>query len=275
MKWYGTTMRWFSALVMVCTLEAAQAARPVVVDELPGLPGQPASYWHAVRGEQEAAQAVSTAARNEAANVFFTGKPYDADLEGYLFQFRTYRPDVARWTSADPSGFPDGANGFAYNVVPTSEIDSQGLKSVAWAYASTSLVEFSDNWNSAGGFMVEWETARDNMRADDAAWSPSPNYLSDGDSFEFRIVSSLSRLQQVCSEFDAVYLMAHGNTTTYPGYAPGVQVWGMGSELYTDADFSGISHLAGWHGCTITLGKVYQDQVAAWFLPATRGFLYE
>ena len=167
MKWHGTAMRWCSALVMVCALESAQAARPVVVDELPGLPGQPASYWHAVRGEQEAAQTVRMAARNEAANVFFTGKPYDADLEGYLFRFRTYRPDVARWTSADPSGFPDGANGDAYACNPLSEFDWQGLAVVTGTtegvscgnYIGFNVTDPPHQIGANGGLMrVEWTT---------------------------------------------------------------------------------------------------------------------
>ena len=36
----------------------------------------------------------------------FTGKPYDADLGAYVFPFRNYDPESARWLSADPSGFP-------------------------------------------------------------------------------------------------------------------------------------------------------------------------
>jgi len=58
----------------------------------------------------------------------FTGKPYDADMGAYVFPFRNYRSDEARWMSADPSGFPDGINGKLYACKPTSEIDPLGLK---------------------------------------------------------------------------------------------------------------------------------------------------
>jgi RHS repeat-associated protein len=57
----------------------------------------------------------------------YTGKPYDDDLGAFVFPFRNYRPEEARWMSADPSGFPDGVNGLAYSPNPNSEIDPLGL----------------------------------------------------------------------------------------------------------------------------------------------------
>ena len=63
----------------------------------------------------------------------FTGKPYDDDLGAYVFPFRNYRADEARWMSADPSGFPDGVNGRFYSGNPTTGLDSLGL---AWVTAS-------------------------------------------------------------------------------------------------------------------------------------------
>jgi RHS repeat-associated protein len=59
--------------------------------------------------------------------VFFTGKPYDADLGAYLFNYRSYDPALCRWTTPDPSGFPDGANNWVYAPVPTTGIDPLGL----------------------------------------------------------------------------------------------------------------------------------------------------
>jgi len=41
----------------------------------------------------------------------FTGKPYDDDLGAYVFPFRNYRADEARWMLADPSGFPGPRKG--------------------------------------------------------------------------------------------------------------------------------------------------------------------
>ena len=58
---------------------------------------------------------------------FFTGKPYLASSGGYAFKYRSYKPELARWTSEDPSGFPDGANGSIYAPCPTIDLDVAGL----------------------------------------------------------------------------------------------------------------------------------------------------
>ncbi len=60
----------------------------------------------------------------------FTGKPYDADMGAYVFPFRNYRSDEARWMSADPSGFPDGVNSQTYSDNPISKCDPWGLFTV-------------------------------------------------------------------------------------------------------------------------------------------------
>lgn len=58
---------------------------------------------------------------------FYTGRSYLAASAEYAFKYRNYSPELARWTSEDPSGFPDGANGNFYAPVPTTELDYQGL----------------------------------------------------------------------------------------------------------------------------------------------------
>ena len=64
-------------------------------------------------------------------SVFYTGKPYLESSGGYAFKYRSYNPELARWTSEDPSGFPDGANSLSYAPHPTSEIDPFGLNTVS------------------------------------------------------------------------------------------------------------------------------------------------
>ena len=44
---------------------------------------------------------------------FFTGKPSVPGL-GYAFLLRSYRPDLAKWQTADPFGYPDGWNRLVY-----------------------------------------------------------------------------------------------------------------------------------------------------------------
>jgi RHS repeat-associated protein len=88
----------------------------------------------AAKKAREAQQAEQPATRHSSPatppqEVFFTGKPYLEETGQYLFLFRHYDPELARWTTADPSGFPDGANNIAYMAVPTSEFDWQGLES--------------------------------------------------------------------------------------------------------------------------------------------------
>ena len=61
-------------------------------------------------------------------DVFYTGKPYLEETGQYVFLFRHYDPELGRWTSADPSGFPDGANSRIYICnTPNYAFDFLGL----------------------------------------------------------------------------------------------------------------------------------------------------
>ena len=62
----------------------------------------------------------------------FTGKPYDEDLQAYVFPYRNYDEKSARWRSADPAGYPDGLNQHFYAAVPTLEIDTMGLEIIIY-----------------------------------------------------------------------------------------------------------------------------------------------
>jgi len=57
----------------------------------------------------------------------YTGKPYSKELGAYVFNYRNFDPQISRWTTTDPSGFPDGVNNQVYAPVPTKGFDSQGL----------------------------------------------------------------------------------------------------------------------------------------------------
>jgi RHS repeat-associated protein len=97
----------------------------------------------AEEAKQAAQAATKLATRNSTPatapqELFFTGKPYLEETGQYLFLFRHYDPELARWTTPDPSGFPDGANNIAYMAVPTSQIDILGLVTIS---------SFSDAWN--------------------------------------------------------------------------------------------------------------------------------
>ena len=60
-------------------------------------------------------------------DVFYTGKPFEVNREGYLFKYRSYSPELSRWTSSDPSGFSDDPNNQRYCSVPTNSLDVGGL----------------------------------------------------------------------------------------------------------------------------------------------------
>ena len=65
---------------------------------------------------------------NPAGNAYnmFTGKPQIGGL-GYAFLFRNYRPNLGKWQTADPLGYPDGWNNLAYvNNHVTSSADLLG-----------------------------------------------------------------------------------------------------------------------------------------------------
>ena len=57
---------------------------------------------------------------------FYTGKP-KVDGLGYTFNYRNYRADQGKWQTADPLGYPDGFNNYAYvNNGVTCYIDFMG-----------------------------------------------------------------------------------------------------------------------------------------------------
>ena len=106
----------------------ATAGYAQVTADLPGLPAQPDSYFLDQWEKNHPKTAESGAQPTE---YFFTGKPYDADLGGFLFKYRNYDPELNRWTSADPSGFPDGVNNRLYTASPLSKFDPDGLLTIS------------------------------------------------------------------------------------------------------------------------------------------------
>lgn len=77
---------------------------------------------------------------------FYTGKPYDRDKNGYTFMYRDFNPELGRWTTIDPSGFPDGANNQAYIPIPTTQFDYEGLAAVPF----TNTASFSHSIFTTG-----------------------------------------------------------------------------------------------------------------------------
>lgn len=115
-------------LVTLLALAAAALGgntKAATTGEMPGVSVQPASY-------------------------FYTGKPYDADLASYTFAFRSYDPELNRWTSSDPSGFPDGANNFRYVANPLQMLDTFGLQSIDVSRTTTYTTIYDVNAPTSG-----------------------------------------------------------------------------------------------------------------------------
>lgn len=76
----------------------------------------------------------STAYGDGLENGRYTGKVFVKDLASFVFPFRLFSPEVARWNVSDPSGFPDGTNNHLYvSGDPLSKLDPSGLVEYTWA----------------------------------------------------------------------------------------------------------------------------------------------
>jgi len=115
----------FALALATSSLHATTSTLPAPKPEF--LNSEQLAEWRAKKtAEFEAKQAQESAAASQAEH-FYTGKPYFEETGQYAFLFRSYDPGLSRWTTSDPSGFPDGANNNLYSSRPLSEIDPTGL----------------------------------------------------------------------------------------------------------------------------------------------------
>jgi RHS repeat-associated protein len=106
--------------------------------------------WRAEKASESTSQGYVTEQM-----AFYTGKPYLESSGGYAFKYRSYNPELARWTSEDPSGFPDGANGNIYAPTPTSMLDFAGLWTIELLDSSE-----TNPTNSDDGYISIWGISR-------------------------------------------------------------------------------------------------------------------
>jgi len=106
-------------------------------------------------------------------SAFYTGKPYIESSSGYAFKYRSYNPELARWTSEDPSGFPDGANVYGYvkNRV-TNFFDYEGLASASFKGAYNDASGF--NVVSSGEFIYELDANFQHFTKHEGKWLMEP-----------------------------------------------------------------------------------------------------
>ena len=97
-----------------------------------------------VKGK-DAYQPIKMTAFGESDNVdaFFTGKPLVGEL-GYAFLFRNYRPEQGKWQTADPLGYPDGWNNFAY-------VNNAVIQYIDWAGTAAHAISKMDEISIAQG----------------------------------------------------------------------------------------------------------------------------
>ena len=121
---------------------------------------------------QHAAPVVASAQAPDEQTSFFTGKPYDATSGTYLFKYRAYRPMIARWTSADPNGFPDGVNNYAYiRNDPTRWMDTKGLSGTLAVKSSSDGVS---SWSLSGHGWVAYRADGTDFFTTYGTWGNNP-----------------------------------------------------------------------------------------------------
>lgn len=145
---------------------------------------------------------------------FYTGKPYDADLASYTFAYRSYDPELNRWTSSDPSGFPDGANSGKYVPSPTSQIDIRGLRAFqvfdSGVQSLTFSVGFYDSINQITQQKLDlWSSAVE------SAWTYTGKDISNGEPLQmnlnvrFELITGTFDLNSALSQYDNVVTFAN------------------------------------------------------------------
>jgi RHS repeat-associated protein len=91
---------------------------------------------------------------------FYTGKAYQAELRTYSLMFRSYDPELHRWTTLDPSGYPDGANNYLYVTNGTTfAIDPDGLAKEHVGSSVEMHEPDCDGWEKHrgdGGDWIKW-----------------------------------------------------------------------------------------------------------------------
>jgi len=107
--------------------------------------------WRTETTSKTSAEEASRLSTLESSTPFYTGKPYLAESGSYAFKYREYNPKMGRWTTVDPSGFPDGANNRVYAAVPTSEFDLFGCAAKSIIY---NLDDALEHWASNAGGIV-------------------------------------------------------------------------------------------------------------------------
>lgn len=197
----------------------------------------------AEEAKQAAEAATSSNQPSEIGNhhVFYTGKPYLEETGQYLFLFRHYDPKLARWTTADPSGFPDGANAYYRAGSPTKTFDALGLWYDEHYGPSEALVDFTIASAAVNSFGASAFTMSE--RLGDFSLANDPEDHTGVGSFN-NPYSRLAPSDEIAmlrthSAFTGVFTNAYFAALTSGGSAPSVAFTQLIEYPYnTDAGFS-------------------------------------
>jgi len=153
------------AIITSSTFAALKAPMPEFKNE------KQLAEWRAGKASQATSQGY---AKEEPA--FYTGKPYLASSSSYAFKYRSYDPEIARWTSEDPSGFPDGANNnlYASNQI-LSALDPNGLATIYDVAKTTGGGGNYASLNPEKGFKFSYTLIKDihftDMKGEFTSWT--------------------------------------------------------------------------------------------------------
>jgi len=270
-----TTHILLAAILAATSVVQAATAEHKLPAPLPEFktPEQLAVWRKEMAEKARAADALAAKQTNSApaTSAFYTGKPYVEETGTYAFKFRQYSPELSRWTSADPSGFPDGANNKVYvgsNVLCAFDPDGCVHK-VLWLYAWKGN---DTDTNSFTQFQNEYQSKWNELDALDT--NQNGRYLNDGDWFDFNSISSISELGSF-SEYDKVFLALHGWSSSMPESLQGTYriggVEGYGNR-YTEAQIkAATSNIVTIMGCTG--GSISAGDISAAFFGPTKKFL--
>jgi RHS repeat-associated protein len=170
----------------------------------------------------------------------YTGKPYDFDIESYVYPTRYYRADMMKWISADPSGFIDDTNNSKYLNSPFDKIDILGLESYVIVCAKMGPWSTGDD---TGGYVQSIYNEALNIK-NQIDWYY--NYYNAGDptfSLDVVHVDNFNQFKtQLSSGYDHAIVVAHNyDIYGYEGYTgSGAVALGGGGTVKTFSEIYGL-----------------------------------
>jgi len=196
--------------------------------------------WREEKAKANAALPISNSSLKNA-DAFFTGKPFVEDSGSYAFKYRNYDPELNRWTTSDPSGFPDGINNWLYtNNMVMTYIDSVGLD----IYHINNPAAVNNLGHSGAIVGNEQGGGYDYYSFDDSNKVTSQHFDTRQDAFNFAKDNNYTRAEKWLgngSQDDAARAATNAyNNTQYDWQNH--NCWDMVNDMLTDADAGHVDY---------------------------------